>query len=595
MAVAAAPARRARRRLFRQPAMSAPRWTDPTALLLPQDGSRPLAQAPALDHAAFADRALRLAASLRARGVRHAALWFDDAVELGGALYACWRAGVTAHLPGDVLAPSCARIDAGVDLWLADSALPLPTERICAPAALAAATAPLSAVRLDEDGAGLVLYTSGSSGTPKPIPKTWAQLAAEVRALAQRWPAAESLCVLGSVSAHHMFGLPFRVLWPLCAGHLLDRPQRHYPEELAQASLGHARILWIASPALLRRVEQRIDWDALRPRLAAIYTAGGPLPPEVSDRIAAACGCRPIEIYGSSETGAAATRQGEPNWQLLAGVQAGLDAQGALWLASPWTAGREQTADAATLTPAGLQLHGRLDRIVKLEEKRIGLPDVEQALASHPHVAEARVGLVPGQPRLSALIALSPEGLHALRNGGRRALVDGLRRHLDGRVLPLAVPRSWRLLRQLPWNAQGKLTQARFLELAGPRPRHPRFAPPRTLEDGALQIEFEVPLDLPVFPGHFPATPVVPGVVQIEWALAQARAHLRPDLRAGTIENLKFQRLMRPGDRVLLTLRWDDGRAKLGFSFHLAGEPCSSGRIAQATPATPAAEVAAHV
>ncbi|WP_041863165.1 AMP-binding protein [Bordetella petrii] len=556
--------------------MNASQWIDPTRLLLPVSG-RKLSNSPALDSAGFSQRVLCLAGALRERGTRNAALWFDDALELAVALYACWRADVVAHIPGDVLAQTCARLDTDVDLWLSDAALPLAAPRVHCPASMNAA--PLPACVLDETHAAVVLYTSGSSGAPKAVIKQWRQLAGEIRALARHLPGDETLCVLGSVGPHHMFGLPFRVLWPLCAGHLIDRPQRHYPEELADASLAHPRFMWITSPALLRRVERRIDWPALRGRLAAIYTAGGPLPLSISDQIAAASGCRPTEIYGSSETGAAAIRQGNQEWRLLPGMQAGLDAQGALWLESPWTAGREQTADAATLTATGLQLHGRLDRIIKLEEKRISLAEVEQALEAHPHVAEARAGLAPGQIRLTALIALSAKGLHALRNGGRKALIDDLRAHLRERIAPLAVPRSWRLLRQLPWNAQGKLTHAQFIELAGPRPSHPRFEAPHPVDGDAVQTAFDVPLDLPVFLGHFPAAPVVPGVVQIEWALAQAQRHLSPGLQAATIENLKFQRLMRPGDQVTLTLRWNEARNKLNFNYHLAGEPCSSGRF----------------
>lgn len=564
-------------------------WIDPAEFLMPRPEARPLACAPLLTHAEFTAQALRLAAALQTRDIRHAALWFEDAAELAIALFACWRAGVTAHLPGDRVPQACADLEAGVDLWLSDASVPVDPSRVHTPAALSVGTVPLPAQHLAADSATVVLYTSGSSGRPKPIVKRWRQLADEVRALAERWPAATPHCVLGSVGTQHMFGLPFRVIWPLCAGHLLDRPQRHYPEELAQASLAHERCLWITSPALLRRIEDRIDWAALRHRLVAIYTAGGPLAPAIADRIEAACGTRPIEIYGSSETGAAATRQADHDWQLLAGVHAGLDEHGALWLRSPWTAGREQTADAAQLTPDGLTLLGRLDRVVKLEEKRIGLPDVEHALASHPHVAEARAGLVPGHPRLSALLALTPQGLHALRNGGRRALVDGLRRHLVTRVAPLGVPRAWRLLPHLPWNSQGKLTQAQFEQLAGPRARHPVFAAPIAADDGTLQLAFTVPLDLPAFDGHFATTPVVPGVVQIEWAMTQALEHLQPGLVAGNIENLKFQRLMRPGDAATLTLRWDAERGKLYFSYLLAGEPCSSGRILHADYALAAA------
>ena len=63
------------------------------------------------------------------------------------------------------------------------------------------------------------------------------------------------------------------------------------------------------------------------------------------------------------------------------------------------------------------------------------------------------------------------------------------------------------------------------------------------------------------FQGHFPGDPIMPGVLQIE-ALAQAAAVLvMASLKAGTagssvyfttIENARFRRPVRPGDRVLL-------------------------------------------
>lgn len=559
--------------------MKAPRWLDPTDMLSRREPGRAVALTPALDHTMLVNRALELAGGLAAQRIRRAALWFEDAAEFAIALYACWRADVTACTPVEILPSVCEQIDADVDLWLTDTALPIPANRQRVPASWIGSR-PLPTAALDPEIGGMVLYTSGSSGPPKAVAKSWRQLVAETRALARHWPARQALVVLGSVGTNHMFGLPFRVLWPLSAGHLLDRPQRAYPEELHQASLPHERVIWITTPALLRRVEQRIDWSVLHGRMAAIYVAGSPLPPALSHDIETACGCRPTEIYGSTETGVIATRAGSEAWQFLNGVHAGLNDEGALWVDSPWTAhGREQTADAAAILPQGLRLQGRIDRIVKLEEKRIGLPAIEAVLAEHAFVAEAHVGQKAGAARLTALIVPSEAGLNALRNGGRRAVTDALRQHVMGRIPTVGVPRFWRLLRHLPWNAQGKLPRPCFERLAGPREHMPAFQPCDARSESDWRATFEVPLDLACFAGHFPIAPVVPGIAQLDWALRMCQKYVKPDLRAGAVENLKFQRLMRPGDPASLTLRWDAARASLAFAFHIAGQPSASGRI----------------
>src|SRR5690606_30263783 len=172
----------------------------------------------------------------------------------------------------------------------------------------------------------------------------------------------------------------------------------------------------------------------------------------------------PTEIYGSSETGGIAWRQGGEQWQPFADVAVTLNEEGALRLTSPYLpAGHvEQTADAAQIAADGrFVLRGRLDRIVKLEEKRISLPMLEQALSQHEWVSDARLGVVQdNRAYLGALVALSEAGLHVLRNQGRKALLAGLRQHLADHCEALALPRRWRLLRQLPSNAQGKLPQA---------------------------------------------------------------------------------------------------------------------------------------
>ncbi|MDT4832597.1 Acetyl-coenzyme A synthetase [compost metagenome] len=555
-------------------------WIPLTHLLLPAppgDADIPVADEPLLARSAFAHACLLAAGALQAKPLRRVALWFEDAAQMAIALLACWRAGVAAVLPGDAQAHTCAVLDATVDAWLTDTDLPVPMQRQWRLADLQG-HAPLAPAELDPSQE-LVLCTSGSSGQPKHIAKTWRQLMNEVRALQEQWPDARTP-VLGSVSAQHMYGLPFRVLWPLSAGRMLDRVQRIYPEDLQQASLRHPSFTWIASPALLRRLGERLNWAALRGRLVRIHSSGGELPAEISDHIERHLGLRPTEIYGSSETGAVAWRQGAEDWRPLPGVAVSLSAEGALRVQSPWVdAAEEQTADGAELAAGGFRLLGRLDRIVKIEEKRISLPMLEQALSRHPYVTEARLGGIAGAPRLAALIGLSAKGLHALRNQGRKALTSELRAHLAAGFESLAIPRTWRFFPQLPANAQGKLPRREFEAAAGPRPLVPDALALPGQADGERRYTLEIPYDLAYFTGHFPSAPVVPGVAQISWAMSLAQRDLCPGLRFAGMEVLKFQRLLRPGDVATLALKWDAAKRKLHFAFTVDGAPCSSGRI----------------
>ncbi|EFF76007.1 AMP-binding protein [Achromobacter piechaudii] len=555
------------------------RWIPLEHLLLPDADANDvlLADDPPLTRADFAHASLRVAGALWTRSARRVALWFDDAASLAIALLACWRADVVAILPGDAQPGTCASLDADIDAWLTDADLPVPSARQWRLDALQD-HAPLAPIALDPSHT-LVLCTSGSSGTPKPLHKQWRQLSAEVHALQRQWPAPDAP-VLGSVSAQHMYGLPFRVLWPLCAGRLIDRRQRHYPEELQQASLRYPTFTWVTSPAMLRRLGQRLDWAQLRGRLLRIHSSGGALPSQVSDDIERELGLRPTEIYGSSETGAVAWRTGDSDWQALPGVAINVNPDGALRVQSPWVnAADEQTSDGARLTANGFELLGRLDRIVKIEEKRVSLPMLEQALMRHAYVADARLGSTAGAPRLTALIALSATGLHVLRNQGRKTLVEALRAHLADGFESLAIARSWRFFRHLPSNAQGKLPQALFDVAAGPRPTEPQAVELPGQPANERRYTLDIPYDMVYFSGHFPSVPVVPGVAQISWAMSLARQDLCPALHFGGMEALKFQRLLRPGDQAEMALRWDEAKQKLYFTCTVQGAPCSSGRI----------------
>lgn len=568
-------------------------WTDLDRLLCPsQSAARPLAYAArqasiplcgnTMTHAQFMHASLSVATALKNHAVQHVGIWFDDAAAMAIALFACWRAECVAVLASNPLPESLAVLDREVDIWLSDRALPLASHRQRRLDDLLDHPA-LPAAKLNPDGPGLIMCTSGSSGEPKRVHKRWRELALEIDALESEWQwARSSACVLGSVSAQHMYGLAFRVLWPMCSGRPFVSRQLAYPEDLHAESVAHPHTVWISSPALLKRLSEHLDWTPLRSGLRAILSSGGVLPESNSEAIFSQSGCRPTEIYGSTETGAVAWRQGGSPWRLLAGVKIDLDAAATLRIVAPWVASAqgEQTRDCAQLLPDGcFVLLGRADRILKIEDKRISLPELERCLADHPMVNDARVGMTTSQTRLSALIALTPEGIHTLRNEGRHALVDALKTYLRQRIEPVGVPRAWRFMHDLPWNEQGKLTQHTFDQHTGPRPRLPDILQHTLLDDTACKIRMRIPLDLEFFSGHFTHTPVLPGVAQIGWAVSLAHQHLTCAQALTGIENLKFQRLIRPGDSIDLSLLWDATRAKLHFDYRHDGHACSSGRI----------------
>jgi len=536
---------------------------------------RPVAIEPALQHADLCVQALSVAAGLQARGVRNVAVHLEDSAELAIALLGAWRAGVRVLLPADLQAQSRERLAPRVDLWLSDQDGDTRLAELHAE--------PLPAATLDLDFIGLTLCTSGSSGEPKLIDKTLRQMHNEVAALQALW--GEDLgdaVIVGSVAAQHIYGLLFRVLWPLCAGRVFVRRPQPFPEDLQRWSLPQANFAWIASPALLKRMGDNLDWQALS-RVRRVFSSGGPLPAETGAQLGELLGQVPTEIFGSSETGGIAWRQGGSQWQPFADVQVGLNEDGALYIRSPYLAPghTEQTADGATLHADGrFELLGRLDRIVKLEENRISLPMLEQALATHPWVGEARFGVVHDKRAyLGALVALNDAGLHALRNQGRRAVTDSLRQHLSPHCIALALPRRWRLVRHIPLNAQGKLPQASLEQvLHAPRTLLPDVVSQRE-ENGEWHLELDVPLDLAHFTGHFPKTPILPGVVQVDWAQNLARQLMVLPPRFCGMEVLKFQQLARPGDRLQLHLRFDAERGKLYFSYRNGEAACSSGRI----------------
>ena len=87
----------------------------------------------------------------------------------------------------------------------------------------------------------------------------------------------------------------------------------------------------------------------------------------------------------------------------------------------------------------------------------------------------------------------------------------------------------------------------------------------------SVDIRLSVPRDLHWFAGHFPGTPVLPGIVQINWAGTLAKALFDDLAHFKKMTNVKFKRMIMPETELSLTLsrKWDQqhNTQQIKFSY----------------------------
>jgi acyl-coenzyme A synthetase/AMP-(fatty) acid ligase len=386
-----------------------------------------------------------------------------DAYAFAVGFFAGLHAGKTLVLPANLQPGSINEAAAGAD-WVVDTADL--ADSGMAGAMPASARLPV----IDRDAPLIELYTSGSSGDRKSIIKTLAQLDAEVAVLETIWgDECEGATVLAAVSHQHIYGLLFRLLWPLAAGRPFGRRVLAYPEEAVADAQQAGRAVLVASPAQLQRMPDLIDPRELLEFCPLIFSSGGPLSAEAAYAFEAA-GRAPVEVFGSTETGGIAWRRQRPDaqvpWDPLPGVELQQQPEsGLLQVRSPYVsveggAGSWFTmGDAVKFEDDGrFMLCGRRDRIAKVGEKRVSLADIEKRLVASEWVKDCcAVTLEQGRRTVIAVVAtLTPQGEASLEDQGRRQMAQTLRAYLAAHFDAVCLPRKWRYLDELPMNSQGK-------------------------------------------------------------------------------------------------------------------------------------------
>jgi acyl-coenzyme A synthetase/AMP-(fatty) acid ligase/3-hydroxymyristoyl/3-hydroxydecanoyl-(acyl carrier protein) dehydratase len=401
----------------------------------------------------------------------------------------------------------------------------------------------------------------------------------EVTGLAASFKFDDHQVAIATVSHQHIYGLLFKLLLPLATHRCFYSPQLAFPEDviqvqqrLVQSSLGN---YLVSSPALLKRWTQELPLQ----QCEVVFSSGGKLDAGVRIHLNV-----PItEVLGSSETGGIAhRREDDAAWTAFNNVQIQISEATELMVQSNHAGelGWIITGDAAQwvdITNKQFKLLGRLDRIVKLEEKRLSLDAIEQNINFLAEVEQSHILLIDHQNRqiLACIAVLTTQAQQQLISVGKAAFVKQLKQQLQFQLEAIAIPRQWRFLSQIPQNAQSKrdknYLKALFSVMLAP------VILSQWQEQDSEYFRLEFSPELECFKGHFPTQPIYPGVGQISF-VQQCAKNIWADLVwCQGFEQLKFQNLIRP--YTVVQLKLSRKQHKISFEMTADQQVLASGRL----------------
>ncbi len=318
----------------------------------------------------------------------------------------------------------------------------------------------------------LVLFTSGSTGEPTKVYRSILNIEAELDVLDSLFGAdIGDGRVYSTVSHEHVYGLLFRLLWPLVTKRAFARFNFEYPENLLGDATSNSAL--VTSPAILKRMGHLDEAEGCQWNI--VFSSGGMLPDYAAKDATRLLGTCPVEVLGSTETSGVAWRQQDEHgaaeaWHTLPEVRVRQDGEGFLEVSSPFMglSSWHRMGDKVRLeSNRSFELLGRGDHIVKIEEKRVSLAEIEQRAIELPDVTDAAATALEEGARqyVGLVLQLSDSGKQALEEKGRKDIGRELRNALGSKLDPIAVPRKLRYVDAIPVNPQGKRRPAEIQAL----------------------------------------------------------------------------------------------------------------------------------
>jgi malonyl-CoA/methylmalonyl-CoA synthetase len=350
--------------------------------------------------------------------------------------------------------------------------------------------------------AGLMLYTSGTTGRPKGALITHANVQAQVESLSEAWAWSRDDRVLLHLPLHHVHGVVNVLTAALWNGATCEIAPKFDPVHVWNRLGSRELTLYMAVPTVYRRL---IDaWEEADPDTRATWSSGAracrlmvsgsaALPVPTLSRWEEITGHRLLERYGMTEIGMALSNplvgERRPGYvgRPLPGVEVRLaddadhpvadgapgqvQVRGATVFAGYWERPGEtaaaftpdgwfRTGDLAVVEGGAYRILGRASvDILKTGGEKISALEIEDVLRSHEAVLDCAVVGVPdadwGDRVCAAVVRRPSADLSA----------DELRAFARGRLAPYKVPKQIVLVTDLPRNAMGKVTKPAVREL----------------------------------------------------------------------------------------------------------------------------------
>jgi acyl-coenzyme A synthetase/AMP-(fatty) acid ligase len=303
------------------------------------------------------------------------------------------------------------------------------------------------------------VFTSGSTGEPRPHFKTWGGLVRDIRGEAQRLAIGPGHTILGTVPPQHMYGFESTVMLPLLAGAALTAERLYYPADIDNAiRRATAPRALFTTPFHLRAWLDGGEAAAIE----TIVSATAPLSVGLAREAERVTGAMLFEIYGCTEAGQVATRRTSQSaqWDAMEGVRLWNEGEQAM-VSGGHVEQPTPLMDVIEVLGDGSRflLHGRTADLVNIAGKRNSIGYLDHQLTSIPGVEDGAFFLpdeveTDGVTRLMAF-AVAPSLTAAQIAGALRERID-----------PAFMPRPLVLVERLPRALTGKLPREKLRALA---------------------------------------------------------------------------------------------------------------------------------